>query len=286
MSRRREPVHEIAPHHGRRHLYTACLVAVVGVGAMTVLAAPALADDPSTGTQQPLAAAGDLEPVAAEGQQGQQSIPVPDPGPPPSATLTPAPESQPAVSEPTILAQDPPATTEPSTTVPGTPPIAAEPSSDDGLSVTPMTFSPGQTIAVEARTFRPGTPVTMTLGPPSRLPLAYASGIADESGVVRHSLSVWHGVRPGEYPFFAIGETSEGQILTLSVRVTVVPSEAPAVPPSAAPAPAVSARSDSDGVSSIPRTGGAPVGLAGLGTALVAGGWLLTRVVSTRRPLG
>jgi hypothetical protein len=222
--------------------------------------APAAAEDPPPVVDLQ-ASIEDPTPVGAD---PQASVPVQDP--PPTTDEPPVPvQDPPPVTEPPVPAQDPP------------PPTPAVPSDDDSLTVTPTTFSPGQTIEVEARTFRPGFPVTMSMGNLARLPLAFGSTIADQSGVARLSLRIWEGVQPGRYPLYVIGETPEGDQLTLTAWLTVIPAEPAAVPPSG---PAVR---DPGSDRSLPRTGGGSAGLAGLGVALVAGGWLFATVAAKRR---
>jgi LPXTG-motif cell wall-anchored protein len=140
-----------------------------------------------------------------------------------------------------------------------------------------MTISPGQMIEVEARTFRPNALVWFFLGNPARLPLAESLKQADEFGVFRVTLRVSASAQPGTHPYFANGERADGMRMQFSGWLTVVPAPPTAVTQAGSAAP------EADAGESLPRTGTGSLNLGVLGTALVAGGWLLTTVSSRHR---
>jgi hypothetical protein len=238
--------------------FRSVIVGALALATVGVLAAPAAAQEPPPVAVQQTSVQ-DPSPATAD---PQAAIPAQDP---PSPT-----------AEQTVPTTDPPPpTTEPTVPNTYTPPVTAVPSPGDSLTVTPATFWPGQTIQVEARTFRPGSTVRISLGPQSRIALAGGEAIADDSGVARLSLWIFDQGPPltsTTYPLYAIGDTPDRGILTLVVWLDVVPPE-PAAPPTTP-----------DSGSTLPRTGGGSVGLAALGTALVAGGWLLATVAEKSRP--
>ena len=146
----------------------------------------------------------------------------------------------------------------------------AEPTANDSLTVTPTTVArpddPGRSAHVQAGRERPSV---------SRLyadfPRTLDRVVADESG--------WSGcpcrslqLRPGRYPFYAIGLTPDRGGMTLTVWLDVVPAVAASTPPGPDPG------------TTLPLTGGGSVGLAVLGMVLVAGGWLVTTVAVRLRP--
>jgi hypothetical protein len=229
-----------AGRHHRRRSVASCIAAGLAVATVGVLGAPAVAlelpvtdeqvsvEDLASGT-----AVGLQSPIPAD----NPTLPTTEPTvlatePPPATTEpgVPATEPPPATTEPTMPATEPPpATTEPTMPATEPPPGPAEPTAEEDLTVTPMTFPPGVTIEIEARTFKPGYPVRMVVGSDVRLFLTIASGsaYADESGVARLSLFIWEGVRPGRYPLSASGVAPDGEFLSLSVWVTVVPGAEP-----------------------------------------------------------
>jgi LPXTG-motif cell wall-anchored protein len=137
------------------------------------------------------------------------------------------------------------------------------------VTVSDTTPCPGDTITVDARTFQPGAPVTVTLVS-SSLVLA---GTADANGVVALQVTLPTGTPVGEHTITATGQSPSGP-LSLSARITIEPSCAGAAAAAAPTRPS----------GALPKTGDdSSLQLAKLGLALAAVGGVITAIAVKRR---
>ncbi|HET6950834.1 MAG TPA: hypothetical protein VFI47_10690 [Acidimicrobiales bacterium] len=141
----------------------------------------------------------------------------------------------------------------------------------NSLTVSDTTPTPGQTIDIEARTFRTGGSVDIVL---TSDPVTLASGAADAAGVVALQGTIPTDTPLGAHTITASGPAPDGSSLTLSLSINVVSADGAG----GATAPARAASG------SLPRTGqDSTLPLARIGLGLAAAGGILTAVAAKRR---
>lgn len=152
-------------------------------------------------------------------------------------------------------------------------PAAAQqyPPAVNSLTVSDTTPSPGQTITIQGRTFAAGATVTITLASD---PVVIASGSADDAGVVTVEGTIPTDTTLGTHTITAAGDDPEGDPLSLTVSINVVPADGD-----------IEGAAGSDGGSgAMPRTGDdSSMPLAKLGLALAAIGGVITALAAKRR---
>ena len=141
------------------------------------------------------------------------------------------------------------------------------PPAENSLIISDTTPTPGQTISIEAKTFTPGTEVSVTLNSD---PVLLGSPTANEGGVAGLSATIPSTVPLGSHTIVATGTGADGAPLTLTASITVVADGA--------------GSGSGSGSGSLPRTGDdSSLPLARIGLALAAAGGVITAVAAKRR---
>jgi 5'-nucleotidase len=147
-------------------------------------------------------------------------------------------------------------------------PAAAQqyPPAVNRLTCSDTTPTPGQAISCEGRTFAAGGTVTVTL---NSEPVTLGSATADAAGVMALQATIPTDTPLGAHTLVATGPAPNGQTLTLSLAIRVVPAQAGGA---------------GTGGGHLPDTGsGSSIPLAKIGLGLLALGGVIYAVASRRR---
>ena len=147
-------------------------------------------------------------------------------------------------------------------------PAAAQqyPPAVNSLTVSDTTPSPGQTITIEGRTFAPGSTATVVLNSD---PVTLGSATADALGVIALQATIPTDTPLGAHTLVATGPAPNGQMLTLSLAIQVVPAEG---------------SGGGSGGGNLPNTGSnSTLPLAQVGLGLLALGGVIYAIAAKRR---
>jgi LPXTG-motif cell wall-anchored protein len=132
------------------------------------------------------------------------------------------------------------------------------------------TPAPGETVALQARTFAAGAAVTFTLASDATV---IATASADASGAVSVQATIPAATAEGGHTITAAGQAPDGSTLSTSANITVTAGGC-----GAATDPATEPSGN------LPRTGDdSSISLAKLGLALAALGGIITAIAAKRR---